>query len=124
MNKYLTYVLIALLLLSCTVPLSAQDADKPQFIVHFSLGPNWDADKPPQEQTGFADHGANMQRLRGDGVIRFGARYSDLGMLIIQADSREQAESIIKADPSVQHGIFNYSVEPVSIFYPWKNGGD
>lgn len=91
-----------------------------EFIVHFSLGPNWDQAKPPQEQTGFGEHSANMQRLRSAGVIVMGARYAQIGMLIIQSESLENAETIIQNDPAVQHQIFNYSIEPVSIFYPWK----
>lgn len=91
-----------------------------QFIVHFSLGPAWDQQKPPQEQIGFSEHSANMQRLRSEEVIIMGARYAQIGMLIIQSDSLENAKAMIQADPAVQNKIFNYTVEPISIFYPWK----
>lgn len=136
MNKYLSRALPALILAGLLVsnPLAAQDNQSSDptaqpsqalsFIVHFSLGENWDREKPPQEQTGFAEHSANMQRLRAEGVIQLGARYADLGMLIIQSASLEQAEAIIQADPAVTHKIFDYSIQPVSIFYPWKSADD
>lgn len=112
------------LLLAMTGTANAQSpqpaATQQQFVVHFSLGPAWDTEKPPQEQTGFAEHSANMQRLRAEGMILLGARYADLGMLIIQADSFASAEAVIAQDPAVTHRIFHYTIEPVSIFYPWK----
>ncbi len=117
--------LSTLLLLVFAAGLPAQentqnDSAMQQFIVHFSLGSDWNPDLPPQEQTGFAEHSANMQQLRAQGTTLFGARYEALGMLIIQAPSAAAAEQIIKADPAVVSGIFNYSLSPVSIFYPWK----
>ncbi len=114
-------LLLALLLISMACAGVAQQASDSaaQFVVHFSLGPDWDQNKPPAEQTGFAEHSANMQRLRAEGFILLGARYDELGMLIVQSDSLATAERIIQADPAVTNRIFNYSIAPLSIFYPW-----
>jgi hypothetical protein len=49
------------------------------YIVNYSLGERWDKSKGPAEQTYFKEHGARLGQLRKDGVIKFGARYSDKG---------------------------------------------
>ncbi len=119
--------LLVFLLFTLPAAVLAQDVETPdahiplkQFIVHFSLGPAWDQQKPPQAQMGFSEHSANMQRLRSEGVIIMGARYAQIGMLIIQSSSLENATAMIQADPAVQNQIFNYTVEPVNVFYSWK----
>ncbi len=113
-------ILFAALPTLFALSLFAQDDKAQQFIVHFSLGPNWDQSLSPQDQDGFADHSANMQQLRRQGTTLFGARYQDLGMLIIQSDSIENAEQILMDDPAVLTGIFNYSIAPLNVFYTWQ----
>lgn len=113
----LVVVLAGLLLWA---PVSYAD-EKPVFVVHFTTGPNWQADKPPGEQTGFGEHSANLQRLRKEGSILFGARYAEFGMIFLASDSIEAAGKVLDADPGVVAGIFPYEVEAMNIFYPWRN---
>jgi len=90
------------------------------FIVHFETGPNWDKSLKPQEQSQFREHSQNLNRLRKEKVIVFGARYSELGAIILKADSLNKVTAIISDDPGVKSGIFIFKVEPLYIFYPWE----
>jgi hypothetical protein len=100
---------------------NAKDRDISKlFIVHFETGPAWNDSLQPSEQTKFQEHSLNLNRLRKEKVIVFGARYGDLGTIIIKADSLSMAKSMIIADPGVQAGIFSFRVEQINIFYPWK----
>ncbi|WP_299077408.1 YciI family protein [uncultured Paraglaciecola sp.] len=90
------------------------------FIVHFEVGDNWDKSLPPQQQPKFREHSQNLNRLRKEKVIVFGARYTDLGVIIVKADSLTKAEAMISVDPGVQSGIFIYKIEKLNIFYPWE----
>ena len=115
-----TYLIILMLMIS--VFATASDTTPVRlFIVHFETGPNWDKSARPEEQTQFREHSANLNRLRGEVAILFGARYGDLGVIILKAASLEEANSTIEADPGVRSGIFNFRVESLSVFYPWQN---
>ena len=45
-------------------------------------------------------------------------------MLIVEAGSENALRATFDADPGVAAGIFAYRVEPVSIFYPWRDSPD
>lgn len=96
-------------------------AQTPLFIVHFETGPHWDESRAATEQPAFREHSANLNRLRKEGVIKFGARYEKVGMILIHAASLEAARTIIDADPGVQSGIFIYEIAPLSVFYRWQD---
>jgi hypothetical protein len=87
------------------------------FLVHLSLGPAWVADKPPQEQIQFREHGLNLGRLRGEGRIILGARYSDKGMLVLSSPTEEAARAEMAADPGVVAGIFTFELFEMHPFY-------
>ena len=90
------------------------------FIVNFETGPNWDKSRPPAEQPSFREHAANLSRLRKEGTIVFGARYAEIGMIFLKAESLQAAQAVIDADPGVRSGIFIYRVAPLNVFYPWQ----
>jgi hypothetical protein len=90
------------------------------FVIHFETGPTWQQSLPPAAQPGFGEHSANMQRLRAAGAIVFGARYAQLGMIFLKADSLDAAKLVIEADPGVRAGTFIYRIAPLSVFYPWQ----
>lgn len=92
-----------------------------QFIVHIETGEKWDDALPPMGQEQFDEHSANMNQLRKQGTILFGARYSEFGLLVIQTESLQSAIEILEADPGVAAGIFKFRIEPISIFYPWQD---
>ena len=118
-------VLFLLAMLASPIPaVEAQEAKAPEvkpelplFIVHFTTGPAWVEGKPFGEQLHARDHSANLQRLRGRGSILIGARYGDTGMLILRAESEEQARAEIDQDPAVRSGIFKYTLSELRPFY-------
>jgi uncharacterized protein YciI len=63
------------------------------------------------------DEGANLKRLRDAGHLVMGARYSDIGLVVLAAESEESARAMIDADPSIAAGTFTYEVHPFSVFY-------
>jgi len=87
------------------------------FIVTYSLGDAWDQSKGPGEQPYFKEHGARLGQLRKDGVIKFGARYSDKGMIVIAAPTFVKAKEIVTADVAVQNKLFVADVQKLNIFY-------
>jgi hypothetical protein len=88
------------------------------FAVEFRMGPKWDTSRPPGEQAHFADHSANLKRVREAGSLLLGARYSDKGLVVLAADSESSARAMIDADASVQNQVFVYELHKFSVFYP------
>ena len=88
----------------------------PLFVVHFETGPSWNKSLAPSDQPSFREHSANLNRLRKEGAIVFGARYGDLGMIFLKADTLDAAKALIDADPGVQSGIFAYRIAPLQSF--------
>lgn len=88
------------------------------FAVQIRTGENWDTMKPPQEQLHFRAHSANLKRLRDAGQLIVGARYSDVGLIVLEASSEAQARAMMDEDPSFAAGIFRYELSPLNVFYP------
>lgn len=112
--------LVSLLCMALSVLASgASAAESPaRFAVEIRIGDKWDATKPPQDQLYFRDHSANLKRLRDAGHLIMGARYSDVGLIIIAAASEAQVRSMMDEDPSFEAGVFRYEVHPFNVFYP------
>lgn len=100
---------------AATAPAHAQTPPS-TFAVEFRAGPNWDASQPANAQRFFAEHSANLATLRADGRILVGGRYGEVGLLVLKADSLEQARSLVERDASVKHGVFAAQVHPWSTF--------
>ncbi|MGZ8993391.1 MAG: YciI family protein [Burkholderiaceae bacterium] len=111
---------IAAFALVCAVATAAETPASPLFVVHFETGRSWNKSLAPSDQPGFREHSANLNRLRKEGTIVFGARYADLGMIFVRAGTLDQAKALMEADPGVQSGIFSYRIEPLRVFYPWQ----
>lgn len=90
----------------------------PLFAVQIRTGANWDSDKPVPEQRFFREHSANLQRLREAGRLVMGARYSDVGLIVLAAESEAEARAMMDEDPSFAAGTFRYEVHPFNVFYP------
>ena len=88
------------------------------FAVELRIGPKWDPSRRPAEQAYFREHSANLKRLRENGQLLFGARYSDKGLLLLGVDSEAIARAAIEDDPSVQNGIFSFTIHPLNVFHP------
>lgn len=112
-------VMLASILVLVASSVHAAD-DSPLFVVHFETGPGWDPALAPEKQPGFGEHSANLARLRREGSIAFGARYSQFGMIFLKVASADAAREILDQDPGVRAGIFVYRVEPMLVFYPYR----
>lgn len=124
MRRLPTRSLLAVVALVLAAVATAAEAPpttpSPLFVVHFETGPSWNKSLAPTEQPGFREHSANLNRLRKEGTIVFGARYADLGMIFLKADTLDAAKAVVEADPGVRSGIFSYRIEPLRVFYSWQ----
>jgi uncharacterized protein YciI len=127
-------ILLAVTLLACTwsiAPIRANDRLAPVstsapatpaaprlFAIEIRVGPAWDVDKAPGEQAFFREHSANLRRLRDAGKLVFGARYGDVGLVVLSATTLEDARAMMDADPAMQAGVFAYDAHPFNVFYP------
>jgi uncharacterized protein YciI len=108
------------LLLATPMASPADEGSHKSFAVEIRIGPGWDPDKAPGQQRAFAEHSAHLRELREAGRIVFGSRYSDVGLLVIMAESEEAVRALMDDDPSMAAGTFRYDVFPMNIFYPWR----
>lgn len=117
-SKFITA--IAILLLACAA--HADESKKASatsglYLVEFTLGPNWAVDTPPQEQNGFADHSANLARMRKAGLVLFGARYGDKGVVLLKVPDEATARQALAEDPTIAAGVFNAAIHEFRPFY-------
>jgi hypothetical protein len=96
---------------------SAAAPDSSLFLVELSLGPRWDASKPPNAQAGFREHSANLGRMRQSGGLVIGARAADLGVLLMRAPSDSAVRAEFAADPMVRDSLFVATIRSFSPFY-------
>lgn len=87
------------------------------YMVTYTTGPAWDANKQPQEQPWFKEHSANLSKLRKDGIIKAGARYADKGIIVVAAKTIIAAKELIFADVAVTNKLFMADVQKLNIFY-------
>jgi uncharacterized protein YciI len=87
------------------------------FLVQFTVGEAWVKEKAPHEQAYFAEHSANLKRLRTEGKLLLGGRYSDKGIIIVKAASEDAARAEIDRDPSVLNRTFTAAVHRFGPFY-------
>jgi len=124
--SFMACALIAGVMLLAGHSCEAQESDSTEFklqmfAVEIKTGPNWDASKAAYEQAYFSDHSENLKRLRSEGHIVMGARYSDIGLIIIAAESAEDVAAMLDEDASMTAGTFVYEVHAINIFYPYTN---
>lgn len=89
------------------------------FAVQFTVGPKWDSAKAPNEQAHFAEHSANLSRLRKDGVLVIGARYGEVGLVVLRLPDEEAVKAQLARDPSIEAGTF---VAQIDRFMPFMHG--
>ena len=96
----------------------AQENEK-LFAMIYSKGKEWNEKVPASEQAYFKDHSLHLQRLRKQGQIIVGGRYSDVGFMILKAEDAIKAKKITKQDSSVVKGTFKVELFE---FQPFYNG--
>ena len=84
-----------------------------RFVIYYTPGPSWEADKPFSQQD-LRDHGAYMKQLYDRGQLVSGGPFTDDsgGLAIIHAEDHTQAQAILDADPAIISGVFSGRVHP------------
>jgi hypothetical protein len=89
------------------------------FAVRLTKGPAWDETKSPNEQTGMREHSANIARLRREGVLVLGARFGELGLLVLRLPDEAAVQTQLAPDPAIASGIFKVQTD---VFLPFAHG--
>ena len=115
------------LLLLALVPTGAALAQTPPppappprlYAVRLSTGPAWDAAKSPNDQAGMKEHSANIARLRREGTLVLGARFGELGLLVLRVPDEAAVRAQLGPDPTVASGVFKIQID---VFSPFAHG--
>jgi hypothetical protein len=89
------------------------------YAVRLATGPAWDAAKSPNDQTGMKEHSANIGRLRREGTLVLGARFGELGLLVLRAPDEAAARALLAPDPTVDNGVFKVQID---VYSPFAHG--
>ena len=108
--------------ISCVSAQTTSPANVPEpavnlYAIEIRVGAGWDSTKPPNEQAYFREHSANLKRLRDEGRLVLGARYSDKGLVVVRAASEQEAHAMMAEDPSIRAKVFAYELHPFNVFY-------
>ena len=120
--------LIPLALLSLVTIASAQtppaapapSATAPRLhAVRLSKGPAWDEAKSPNDQLGMKEHSANIARLRREGALVHGARFGELGLLVLRLPDEPAVRAALAPDPTTANGVFKVQID---VYSPFAHG--
>jgi hypothetical protein len=89
------------------------------FAVRLTMGPAWDPAKSPNEQAGMREHSANIARMRREGVLVFGARFGEVGLMVLRVPDESAARAQFEADPTFTTGTFKVQVDE---YRPFAHG--
>lgn len=89
------------------------------FAIQFTTGPNWDPAKAPNDQTFFGEHSANLNRMRREGVLVIGARFAEVGLIVVRLPDAAAVQAELDKDPSIAGGTFSAQVDR---FRPFMHG--
>lgn len=89
------------------------------FAVRLTKGPAWDETKGPNEQAGMREHSANIARLRREGILVHGARFGELGLLVLRLPDEAAVRQQLAADPTIAAQVFSLQVDR---FAPFAHG--
>jgi len=88
------------------------------FAVEIRTGPQWNSALPPNQQPWMREHSANLRKLREEGRLRVGARYGEVGLIVVEAATIDEARAWIDADPAMRAGVFRYEIHPLGVIFP------
>lgn len=114
----LTGLVLASVLAAQTPPTPPPPAPK-LFAVRLTTGPAWDAGKAPNDQAGMREHSANIARMRREGLLVLGARFGELGLLVLRVPDAAAAQAQFAPDPTIAAGVFKLQVDA---FAPFAHG--
>jgi ketosteroid isomerase-like protein len=117
MNALIT-LLIAL---AFTAIASSQSTPPPPklYAVRLTKGPAWDEAKSPNEQTGMREHSTNIARLRREGTLVLGARFGELGLLVLRVPDEAAVQTQLAPDPAITGGVLKVQTD---VFMPFAHG--
>lgn len=105
----------------CSYKFESKIAEPPSvYIVEYSKGSKWDNTKEFDGQKFAKYHSAHLQSLRKQGIIQFGARYSDKGIIFIAAMGMDNAKQIVNSDSAVINKMFTATINELNVFYDYK----
>jgi len=87
------------------------------FVVLRRSGPQWQPDRPLEQQTEWTQHAAFMDRLVDDGFVLLGGPLADEQRVVLAVDAGSEAEvrELLAADPwSGSHLVID-AIEPWTI---------
>ncbi len=92
----------------------AQEGPPVYFVLFHSPGSSWQEGTSFREQPGVREHVAYMAGFEQEGVLVMGGPFLDDsgGMMVMQAESLEVAQTLAEADPAVQSNLLNVEVKP------------
>jgi uncharacterized protein YciI len=87
------------------------------FVVLRRLGPEWDASRPLEEQSGWDEHAEFMDGLVDSGFVVLGGPLADEErvVLAVEAESEETVRETLAADPWHGSHLVVASVDPWTI---------
>jgi uncharacterized protein YciI len=100
-----------------TSPATAPEPAGRLYAIEIRIGAGWDSTKQPNEQAHFREHSDNLKRLRDEGRLVRGARYSDTGRGVVRAASEQEAHAMMAEDLSIRAKVFAYELYPFNVFY-------
>lgn len=90
------------------------------YIVEYSKGSTWDSKKDFEAQKYSKHHSDYLQGLRKQGIIQFGARYADKGIVFISAMGLDNAKNIVNSDSAIIGKMFAATINELNLFYEYK----
>jgi uncharacterized protein YciI len=93
------------------------------FVIYYTPGASWQDGKPFSEQD-LRSHGAYMKQLYDNNQLLHGGPFLDDsgGISIIKAESIEQAQAILDADPAIVNAVYKGRLHPW-FSVDWDNYG-
>jgi uncharacterized protein YciI len=87
------------------------------FVVERRSGPEWDASRPLEEQSGWGEHADFMEGLVDEGFVVLGGPLADEHrvVLAIEAESEADVRETLARDPWSETHLVLASVEPWTI---------
>lgn len=105
----------------CSYKFESKIAEPPTiYIVEYSKGSKWDNAKEFDGQKFANHHSSHLQSLRKQGIIQFGARYADKGIVFIAAMGLDNAKHIVNSDSAVINKMFTVTINELNVFYEYK----
>jgi uncharacterized protein YciI len=95
------------------------------FLIEFELGAGVDFTHLSQPQMAtFQQHGAQLMKLRDDGVVIVGGHTDNpqhlRAFVVVKAKDAEAARAVAAADPAVKAGLLKATVESFTLAVPPK----